>query len=309
MDIVRVRREGIDRLTPSLKTLVGNSRCDLDDRSIDPCWERWIQRRDQAAFRQLMEFYSPFLAMSVTRLMKRHRGYLSDEFSTYFSDAALTLAKMIRNQRKPFDPRHWKVMLWKYIPLGVQAELDARSFVGRSGRSDRRIVARIKCELTARLGREATRDELEAAIRQARGGKFDRLLSIVGTDEKSTRAFSQFENDGRHGIDPLDASAADPGLRMMNAEAMKLAFRILKKDERPLIQAMLDGKTGEQMTIRFWVSRERIRQRLNVALWRLRCNRKLAEHFGVQPDAETPLDPRGRPLNFPAKPPPAPVAA
>jgi DNA-binding CsgD family transcriptional regulator len=96
---------------------------------------------------------------------------------------------------------------------------------------------------------------------------------------------------------------------MIRAEAVAIAMHSLDKKDKVILRGLMAGRTDRISCARLGISRERVRQRLNKALWKLRCNRNLANAIGVEP-GQLPDRPEGGPWpNFPGKPPAAPIAA
>ena len=111
------------------------------------------------------------------------------------------------------------------------------------------------------------------------------------------RRWGRSSRRGGTALAKADTSARQPGELAIDAEALRLAFKRLKGEDRKLLRMVLDGAGCVAVSRLLCISQSRASQRINGLLWQLRSSAELAAYLGVEP---TPKPVRERCRHYPS---------
>jgi RNA polymerase sigma-B factor len=245
-------------------------------------WRRYLASRDQAAFQALCEHYAP-LAFIRASMSKRSRpAFYREPLEDLLSDGLLGLVRAIQTCEYYGSAFEFRCFALGKIRSTIRDEVFTRSR-GKRFHDKRNVVERARAELTREHGRSPTRAEL-----------VERLSTVF------TNPNIQIGEVERGGVGPLgesaggvgDPSASDPADRLLGAEAVRLAMKGLKGEDRKILRLILAGQCAEDIAKVLGLSLSSTRARINGALWECRCRADLAAYLDVEPAQKPTRPPR-----------------
>jgi RNA polymerase sigma factor (sigma-70 family) len=252
-------------------------------RGVDPraesLWELWDADRSIPNRNALAEHYLPLVFM-VARNMANHIDiYARAPLGELISDGTLGLLDAIKRCRPhTFQAMRTRGYLGACIRFRIRAERAERSWVNRVEGERQTVVERVRENLTQRLGRLPTPEQMTAAIAGLVTNPSLRLGEAV------KMVFTSEDREARRSINESpDPSDFCPEEGLLQQELMKMACRKLGREDRALLRMILKGKSQADVARAMGITSKQANWRMNGLLWTLRCRVELADYLGVQP--------------------------
>jgi DNA-directed RNA polymerase specialized sigma subunit len=276
-------------LTPSLRKLI-RTPLRLAGPDVTAAIERYSRDGNAADFDRVFAHFAPIALIESIRLKRLHESVFIEPIAEYISDALLGLVKTIQQ----YNQRH-KGFSFGSFCYGVKRDVGRQIWHGfyerrPAGSKTRalRTLARIRSDLTRELGRVPTREELAGRLAgkltnpQIHFARFsDRSHQVLAPSQEDEEFNQRLEN-------VADARASDPAKAVLDREAIGVALKGLKGDDRKILRLLLQGLNPSQIAERVGLNRRNVLNRCNGVLWESRCRAELAAYVGVQPDAAPP---------------------
>jgi RNA polymerase sigma factor (sigma-70 family) len=250
---------------------------------IDPraqsLWKLWDADRSIPNRNALAEHYLPLVFMVAKNMANHIEIYARAPLGELVSDGTLGLLGGINaHQPHSFQVTRTRGYLAAHIRGRIRKERADRSWAKRAEGDRQTVVERVRENLTQRLGRLPTPEQMTAAI----AGLVTNPALRLGDPVKMV--FTSEEREARRSInqapDPTDF-CPDEGL--LQRELMKMACRKLGREDRSLLRMILKGKSQRDVAKAMGVTIKTASGRVNGLLWTLRCRVELADYLGVQP--------------------------
>jgi RNA polymerase sigma factor (sigma-70 family) len=261
----RARGSYISEMTPSMQSLLF-APFDFQDLSVTPLWQRYLTHRHRDDFEALVKHYMPLCSIMATRLKRLRPWLFMEDFADYVSDGYLTLMRVIGSV-DAVDVATYPGLLCCAIQRSIHRYRDMRTQFGEQRNQGHRFTARIRSRLVRRLGRVPTQEEVGSEIARV----IHNPVIDKGLSPKLYR-FSEMESEGGGTRTYHDARASDPFEEVARAELTERVMKKLAPRDRKILRLILRGESYQAIGDRFGISRERIRQVLNMILWQARAH-------------------------------------
>jgi DNA-directed RNA polymerase specialized sigma subunit len=259
-------------------------RLPADDRAVDDAWHLYRETGDVHAFQRLCEFYAP-LAFAVAWHRKNRRpDVYVDDLDTLVSDGIFGLMTWAI----PAMAKRWgqianvRAMIMCQVGRMIRRQVSSRAWGGRRRGERIAIVEQVNSRFYHEHGRTPTRAELHAGLRE----HFTNPNICVGDIHPP-----EISGHSADALEVADREAKPIGHEAMSRDALRLAMKGLKGEDKRILRLVLEGRGTRFIATSLGRSNDYTQRRINGLLWKLRCRHDLAAYLGVEP-AEMPTPPQ-----------------
>lgn len=253
-------------------------RMPLDDAHTLLLWRAYKERGSVDAFHQLIEHYAPMCQLNAAVMKKRVPWLFVDDLDTMTSDGVIGLMRAVE---KIDDWQHPKLRFFvsKLIRTAIYRGRLNTLWGHQRAYYAKNIIAQARERLVRENACEPTPQELaESLAGRINNPNFYTSHAQVRSmhDSPEVRAFARLVHD---------ETVRQPAEDALDAETLKIAIRRLKGDDRKYFRLAIAGKSIEDIAARFGVKPASARARINGVLWRVRIDRRLQMHLGVEAES------------------------
>jgi DNA-directed RNA polymerase specialized sigma subunit len=255
-----------DSITPALRALL-SADFSANDPAAAQLWSNYLRARDDVGAHALEGFYLPVVFMVASKLKRRRPAEFPDDFGTMISDGYLTLCRMVR--RAESMRSDFAFLLYGAIVRGLYNRRDERSFGGRGRIGSRRSLSFVLAEMSSRLGRPPSRQEVVTELRR-RFKQPGALLARLDDPAPRMIQFPEPLTPGRPMPWP-DDRAPDPADVAERSDLYNYILRNLSPVDGRVLAMILDGRIYADIGKALGFSRQRVEQRLKRIIKQVRA--------------------------------------